>query len=200
MTVTPVTVTGGITYPPTVTLRSVTVLRNKCYACYGPSYSRNEAPVTEVSDFRATLRRKERNSVTGVEMDTKICRQCHRELPLTDFEKTRDWYRGSCIECRTSRRREYERQRAEGKRAKPALPKPTLVDEQEAYEAVLWSVVGQAASDATTDKPYSGEAMSFLERMFGSEHRITRGVQTARQEGKHLVVNLHVQDSVKGAR
>lgn len=47
-------------------------------------------------------------------METKICKTCGRELPLSDFKKTR-WggYAGTCNECVKEKRAETRYNRAQ---------------------------------------------------------------------------------------
>jgi len=78
-------------------------------------------------------------------------------------------------------------------------------DMDKEHENLLWAVVGQAAGDATSGQQEptrdgdcvwrADEAMTWLRQMFGEEHRIVRGVQQLRAEGKHIHVNLHEQDN-----
>jgi hypothetical protein len=83
---------------------------------------------------------------------------------------------------------------------------PLTTVQQEVLDAqveLLWAVVYQAVEDAT-DKDHVGtrrrdcdcpwsptEALQFLRRSFGSDHRITRGVMQARAEGREIHVSVH---------
>lgn len=44
---------------------------------------------------------------------TKVCTQCHRTLPISDFPSNGKWLRGNCRQCQNFYQRERDRRAAE---------------------------------------------------------------------------------------